>query len=284
MPKSLTISMATYDDYDGVYFTIQALRLYHWLPAQTEFIILDNNPTSDHGRALAKFADGLEGVRVIEVTDRRSSFIKYDIAKHAQGDVILGLDCHVLLQPGFIDHMMTYWDYNPDSRNMLTGPLLYNGLTNTSVKMLPQWRGDDFGCWGDDKKAMSEGLPFEVEMQGMGCFSFLRKHFPEINPAFSGFGAEEWYVAEKTRQNGGKVICHPKLGWNHRFEWPKRSFPLCLEDKVRNYYRGWRELYGSDDHAMMRIMRMHWLTVMPADKLDAIISSLDNEVSAPKPQ
>ncbi len=27
--KKLTIGMATYDDYDGVYFSIQALRLYH---------------------------------------------------------------------------------------------------------------------------------------------------------------------------------------------------------------------------------------------------------------
>src|SRR5262245_29501083 len=27
--KKLTVGMATYDDYDGVYFTLQAIRLYH---------------------------------------------------------------------------------------------------------------------------------------------------------------------------------------------------------------------------------------------------------------
>jgi hypothetical protein len=27
--KLLTIGMATYDDYDGVYFTLQSLRMYH---------------------------------------------------------------------------------------------------------------------------------------------------------------------------------------------------------------------------------------------------------------
>ena len=29
MSKKLTIGMATYDDYDGVYFSIQAIRMYH---------------------------------------------------------------------------------------------------------------------------------------------------------------------------------------------------------------------------------------------------------------
>ena len=34
MNPILTIGMATYDDYDGVYFTTQAIRLYH--PEVTE--------------------------------------------------------------------------------------------------------------------------------------------------------------------------------------------------------------------------------------------------------
>ena len=29
MDKKLTIGMATYDDYDGVFFTIQSLRMHH---------------------------------------------------------------------------------------------------------------------------------------------------------------------------------------------------------------------------------------------------------------
>lgn len=267
----LTISMATYDDMDGCFFTAQSLRLHHVLPAGTEIIIMDNNPESEHGKALAQFATTIPGLRVIPVTDRKSSFVKYDVVKHAQGEVILGLDCHVLLQPGFIDAMMAYWAARPDSRDMLTGPLLYNDLKSVSVKMEPRWRGHDFGCWASDDDAMNEGGPFQVWMQGMGCFSFLKKHFPAINQGFAGFGAEEWYVAEKTRQAGGRVICHPALGWNHRFDWPKRTFPLVLADKVRNYYLGWLEIYGSLDHPMMQEMTAHWQTQMPADELNTII-------------
>jgi hypothetical protein len=267
----LTLSMATYDDYDGVYFTVQSLRLHHRLPEGTEIVILDNNPTSAHGLALAHFSKTAPGIRIVEVTRRKSSFVKYDIATVAAGDVILGLDCHVLLQPGFIEALLAYWAAHPDSCDMLTGPLLYNDLKATSVKMEPRWRGHDFGCWADDHAAMVAGLPFPVEMQGMGCFSFLKTHFPKINPAFSGFGAEEWYVAEKVRQHGGRVVCHPQLGWNHRFDWPHRTFPLRLTDKVRNYYLGWLELYGRLDHPMIVEMTNHWRTQMPAAELDKVI-------------
>lgn len=270
----LTITMATHDDYDGVYFTIQSLRLHHKLPPDTEFLVLDNNPNSAHGKAVQALAKGVAGLRVVEVTDRTSSFVKYDAFTLAKGDVILGLDCHVLLQPGAIDALMEYWRMNPDSRDMVSGPLLYNDLRATSVKMEPRWRGHDFGCWGDEPESMKTGVPFPIPMMGMGCYSLLKKHAPQINPSFRGFGAEEWYMAEKIRQNGGRVICHPALGWNHRFDWPKRNFPLTIEDKVRNYYIGWMELYGSLDDPRIKEMTEHWAPLMSGGRLEAIISQV----------
>lgn len=270
----LTISMATYDDYDGVYFTIQSLRLHHALPAGTELLVLDNNPTSEHGQALARLAGHIPELRVVAVTDRVSSFVKYDAFHLATGDVLLGLDCHVLLQPGFIDALMQHWRAHADSRDMISGPLLYNDLKATSVKMVPRWRGHDYGCWGDEPEAMRAGVPFEIPMQGMGCHSLLRAHAPRLHAGFRGFGAEEWYVAEKVRQNGGRVLCHPALGWNHRFSWPKRSFPLRLEDKVRNYYLGWLELYGTLDHPQMAEMTAHWRTVMGEAALGRVVEGV----------
>lgn len=269
----LTITMATHDDYDGVYFTIQSLRLHHALPEGTEFLVLDNNPDSAHGQALAHYAKQVPGLRLVPVRDRMSSFVKYDALRLAAGDVILGLDCHVLLQPGFIDALMAHWRAHPESRDMVSGPLLYNDLKATSVKMEPRWRGHDYGCWGDDPAAVRAGVPFEIPMQGMGCYSLLRAQAPQVNGGFKGFGAEEWYLAEKVRQNGGRVLCHPALGWNHRFNWPKRAFPLRLEDKVRNYYLGWLELYGTLEHPQMAEMTAHWRTVLAEERLRGIIES-----------
>ena len=43
--KFLTIGMCTYDDYDGVYFSAQAIRLYHpEITAESEILVIDNHP------------------------------------------------------------------------------------------------------------------------------------------------------------------------------------------------------------------------------------------------
>ncbi len=43
---ALTIGMATYKDFDGVYFTLQALRLYQDV-RDTEFLVIDNYGCAD---------------------------------------------------------------------------------------------------------------------------------------------------------------------------------------------------------------------------------------------
>lgn len=262
---SLTISMATFDDFDGVFFSVQSIRMHQDLPEETEFLILDNNPDSAHGKQLKHFAKDVPGMRVVDVIDRKSSFVKYDAFKLAKGDIILGLDCHVLLQTGFIKAMMEYWSWNAKSKNMLTGPLIYDSLKATSEQINPVWRGHDFGIWGDNKEGMKSGEPFEIPAQGMGCYSFIRANAPEINQGFRGFGGEEWYMAEKVRRNGGVVVCHPKMGWSHRFNWPIRTFPLTIEDKLHNYYTGWLEIYGNINHPMMVEMTKHWVSQVGED-------------------
>jgi hypothetical protein len=267
----LTVSMSTYDDYDGVFFTIQSLRMHHNLPANTEFIVIDNNPEGGHSKTLNGFLKAVPNCKVFEERERKSSFVKYDAFKHATGDVILGLDCHVLLQAGFIDNLLQWWSQNTGNPSLLTGPLVYNDLVSLSSHMAEEWRGSDFGTWATNTEALKRGEPFQVPMQGMGCFSFWRTEAPHPNPGFRCFGAEEWYMAERTRRNGGKVICHPGMGWMHRFEWPPRSFPMSLDDKIVNYYRGWLELYGTLEHQRIRQMTEHWLKTLPQAKLDELI-------------
>ena len=48
--RLLTVGMATYDDYDGVYFSVQALRMYNRLGNDMEIIVVDNNPDSPSGK------------------------------------------------------------------------------------------------------------------------------------------------------------------------------------------------------------------------------------------
>lgn len=268
-----TISMACYDDFDGVYFTVQALRAYHDLTGM-DLLVLDNHPDSAHGERLRSFAPRA-GIKLVAVTDRASSWVKYDAIQHATGDVVVGMDSHVLLLPGALQSLRAWWQAHEGARDLLTGPIVYDELDRCSTHLEPRWQGHDFGVWSP-VIPFPAGDAFEVPMQGMGFWSVWRAHWPcaSLAARMRGFGAEEWTVAESIRQHGGRVMSHPALLWTHRFGWPKRTFPLTTEDKVRNYFRGWLSLYHTLDHPRMQEMIAHWETKMPAEKLQTLIRSI----------
>ena len=108
--------MACYDDYNGVVFSCQSLRMYHDLvkTSEVEILVLDNNPDSEHGKETKKFVNnGMKNKgRYIEKRDRCSSFNKYDIVEHAHGKYILIIDCHVMLASGALESLLTYYRQN----------------------------------------------------------------------------------------------------------------------------------------------------------------------------
>jgi len=61
---ALTIGMAVYNDFDGVYFTLQALRLYQDLD-DTELLVIDNYGCED----TKGFVEGWAQGRYILATD-----------------------------------------------------------------------------------------------------------------------------------------------------------------------------------------------------------------------
>lgn len=264
MHKKLTVALATYDDFDGVFFTVQSLRLHHRpFIDDAEILILNNHPEGEHHHALHAWGKQVKNVRVVDIERPVTSFTKYRAFDLASHDVVLVLDCHVLLEPGFLSWMMAYWDTPSRKHDMLTGPLIYNDLDHKSTHMEPKWCGHDYGGWATNAEGLKSGLPFEVPMQGMGCFAMLKESWFGIPPDFVGFGAEEWFMAEMVRQHGGRVMCHPFLGWLHRFDWPKRTFPLRVDDRLWNYYRGWHSIYQSLDHPKMLDMDQYWATIVP---------------------
>lgn len=267
--------MATYDDYDGVYFTIQSLRLYHDLckTNQVEFVVLDNNPTGKHSSTLKNFTTSLiKHGKYVECNDNPSSFNKYKIVNYASGKYVLIIDCHVLLVPNAIDILIDYYAKNPDCKNLIQGPLLYDDGENYSTEFFPRWSGHMYGTWHTNKEAYEKGEPFEISLQGMGLCSFEKSNWPGIYEHFKGFGAEEGYIAEKFRRNGGKNICIPQLKWMHRFGRPEGvKYPLILEDRIWNYFAGWLEITKDPEHEMIKGIYDHFKDSIPKGSIDNIL-------------
>jgi hypothetical protein len=276
--KLLTIGMSTYDDYDGVFFSIQALRMYHQLcnTNYVEFIVLDNNPTSIYGQECKKFVNGQQNMKYIEYGEKPSSFNKYKIVDYSDGKYVLIIDCHVLIQRDGIANLITYFNNNPDCKNLVQGPLLYDDLNNVSTHFDPRWSGDMYGVWATNSELYEsgDGEPFDIPMQGMGLCAFEKSAWMGINPSFRGFGGEEGYIAEKFRKNGGRNICLPSLKWNHRFGRPSGvKYPLILEDRIWNYFVGWLEITRDPEHQMIKDIYEYFKNKIPSGSIDNIFNS-----------
>jgi hypothetical protein len=250
--KLLTIGMATYDDYDGVYFTIQALRMFHLnhLWNKVEIIIIDNNPDSKHGKAVKDFTKFFyKNCQYIPYKDKKSTSIRDEIFKYAKGKYTICVDCHVLFQPNAIDNLLKYYEQNPETNDLIQGPLWNDDLVNLSTHFDTVWGGQMYGAWAKDEKNFEIGQPFEIPMMGLGVFSCRTESWPGFNKNFKSFGGEEWYIHEKFRKRGNKCICLPTFGWVHRFNRPNGiPYPNILIDRIYNYFLGALENYENDNH------------------------------------
>jgi len=246
--RKLTIGMLTYDDFDGVYFTLQSLRLHHpEVMGEVEFLILDNNPAGKHGEAVKGFTEGWIKdcpVRYIPMPDTKGTAQRTRIFEQARTPYVLCLDCHVLLAPGSLRRLIDFMDSGADAGNLLQGPMLYDNLTVGATHMEPVWRDGMWGTWAIDQRGIDPlAEPFEIPAMGMGLFACRKDAWLGFNERFRGFGGEECYIHEKFRQAGKRTECLPFLRWLHRFQRPAGvPYPNKWGDRVINYLLGHAEL------------------------------------------
>jgi len=245
-PKvKMTIGMATYDDYDGVYFTIQAIRLYHpEILADVEFIIIDNNPSGACAEPLKALEKQMPNYRYVPLAERSGTTVRDFVFSQSNGEFVLCMDCHVFVVPGALKKLLDYFDADPQTNDLLQGPLLYDDLSGLASHFKPEWNGGMYGQWDMDPAAAElDADPIDIPMQGLGLFACKRTAWPGFSEKFTGFGGEEGYIHEKFRQLGGRTLCLPFLRWVHRFNRPLGvPYRNKWEDRISNYLHGFSEL------------------------------------------
>ncbi|MEM7586344.1 MAG: PqqD family peptide modification chaperone [Acidobacteriota bacterium] len=275
--KSLTVGMATYDDFDGAYFTIQSIRLYHpEVVDRLDFLLVDNNPGGPHSTALEALQRAVPGLRYVANQEILGTAVRDFVFRLATTPYVLCLDSHVLVAPGALGRMIDYFDARPDCNDLLQGPLVADDLGSISTHFDPVWRAGMYGVWATDERGRDpEAAPFEIPMQGLGLFACRRDVWPGLNPRFSGFGGEEGYLHEKFRRRGGRCLCLPFLRWVHRFQRPGGpSYKVSWQDRIRNYLIGLDELGASDEDAVA-----HFRELLGRESADAIVDEVRRELA-----
>jgi len=237
--------MTSYDDYDGAYFSLQAMRLYHQeVLGEVEFLLIDNHPEGACSKPLKDLEASIPNYRYVPKGGRRGTAVRECVFEEASGKFVLCMDSHVFLVPGALERLLQYLRDNANTSDLLQGPLLGDDLKTLSTHFKPKWRDGMFGHWALDERGRDpDSEPFEIPMQGLGLFACRRQAWPGFNSAFRGFGGEEGYIHEKIRQRGGRTLCLPFLRWVHRFNRPLGvPYPNSWQDRIRNYIIGFQEL------------------------------------------
>ena len=277
--KVMTIGMATFDDYDGVYFTVQAIRMYHpEVTELTEILVIDNNPGGPASQALKKLEDIVANYRYLPFGSRNSTAVRDLVFRQANADFVLCLDGHVMLQPGTLRRLVDYFESHLDCQDLLQGPMLSENLGSLHTHFEPIWSKGMYGRWGSDKRAENpDGPPFDIPMQGLGLFACRKDAWVGFNPRFRGFGGEEGYLHEKFRQRGGKALCLPFLRWLHRFSRPGGvPYPINWHDRIFNYLIGHHEL-GLDPEPL----RVHFTEHLGEAPASEILNQIEDEIRSP---
>ena len=277
--KPLCIGMATYDDYDGVYFTAQSIRLYHpEVTAETEILVVDNHPDGPCAEELKTLGNWIEGYRYVPWNRTAGTSVRDIVFREANAEFVLCVDSHVLFVPGALRKLIDYIAANPQTPDLLQGPLVYDDLRSFSTHMEPRWQEGMYGVWGTDERAADEDAPpFEITMQGLGVFGCRRDAWPGFNPRLKGFGSEEGYIHEKFRRAGGRTLCLPFLRWVHRFGRPHGTrYENAWEDRIRNYLIVADEL-GRDGADVVEHFRAH----VGAATTNRIVASVAQELRNP---
>lgn len=275
--EKLTIGMAVYEDFDGVYFTTQALRYYHQDVdrKRIEFLVVDNCPDGKHSKEIKEFIKGIDG-RYVEAGHITGNSVKDLIFKEANTELVLCIDSHILIEPGGLAALLDFYDNNPDSKDLIQGPLLYDQIYNNNIytHFKPSWGSGMFGQWDTDDRAKDKGAPaFEIQAQGCGLMSCRKDAWPGFNDRFYGFMVEEYYIHQKFRNAGHKCLCLPALRWIHRFGRPNGTkYRNVWEDRLRNYLIGWREV-GLD----IRPIADHFTELIGKDKVKEVVEKLIEE-------
>ena len=229
-----SIGMPSYNNYVEVYFTVQALRMYHDL-TDCEIIVVDNYGDDFLEKYIRKDGGGV--VKYHRCNSIQGvSHAKNKIFEFAKGEFVLVMDSHILVKPGALDIEIK----NDD---LYQGPLFKSNCEEYYLEWLKAWRANMWGIWADPVEVVPDE-PKEIWAMGAGFFACRRSSWLGFNKNFKGFGGETGYLQEKYRKAGRKVWMHPKLIWQHLFctDGRKFSYPIHIKDRIRNYIIGFEEL------------------------------------------
>lgn len=254
LEPTLSIGMAVVDDFQGMMFTAMSLQLQAKaeLSHPVEIIVIENQNTNKPCKLTQEFCEKAGFVYRHFRKAYGTAAPRDEIFNIATKKIVWSMDSHILHQPGSLHAVVRHFQNNPESKDLVSGPLLDEFGNVMASHWAPQWREGMFGTWATHHAGMRTNAAFEIPLMGLGSFAMRKDAWPGFHPKMRHFGGEEGYIHEKVRQRGGTCLCIPQAGWWHRFSKPTGGeYTNTWTDRIFNYLVGWVEL-GKDPHEIIK--------------------------------
>jgi hypothetical protein len=244
--RKLTIGTVVYDDFDGLYFSLQAIRMYHSeVINDIEFVVINTNPNSPNGRETKNFCTEKwiqEPLQYFEDDNKMGTATRTKIFDYAKTPYVLVMDSHILLEAGSLKKLIEFFDAGEDEGNLIQGPILYDNLAVGGTHFEPIWSHGMYGKWAIDQNYKHKKT-LDIPGNGLGVFACRKDSWLGFNKNHTGFGGEEIMISKKFEAAGRKTLCLTSLKWLHRFKRPNGvPYPNKYEDRIKNYFRSYLEL------------------------------------------
>lgn len=162
----ISVGYAHHKDYHGGAFTLQDIKMDTdpELLQKVEFLCVDQTPDPDpHGKEIGGLfrgfaASGTAGAQYIPFTEKvGTSYARAELFKRARGRVVVCMDCHVLLQRGWIEKLLAYFEDPAHAKDIVSGPILTDAIRQwndpkrrysvMATHYADHWRSEMWGTW-----------------------------------------------------------------------------------------------------------------------------------------
>ncbi len=236
----LTIGMASYNNFQQVWWTVEALRMYQDMK-DVEILVVDNYGDKQLENFIKNYCN--DSARYVLANDIQStSYPRRKVFEEAKGEFVICIDSHVFLEKDSVKKLKEWIDKNRGRKDLFHGIMMYDDMKLFVDSMNPKWECGMYGTWNNIQTVPEN--EYEIQMHGLGLFGCFKDAWLGFHPEHRGFGGEEGYIQEKYRKAGHKVFVLPWLKWMHKFHDQTSPLPYSnvITDRIRNYLLEWDEL------------------------------------------
>ena len=259
--RKLTIGIYTHDDYDGVRYLIDSIRLNDPdILSDIEFSIIDNCPGTPNSDAIIEYLKtAVKNVAFsYNAFGRYSNHIwRFEAVELAKTPYVVVVESKLQFAPGALKALINFFDAGLDNGLIITGPRIKDDFSGVLTHFRYAWDGEFYGIAEKDERADTQTEAFEIEGLLPGLFAVRKDSFFKIPKGpFAGNGIYgEDVVLSLTNfvVKNKRALCLPALKWSCRMVKASGSaIPDSVLNRFHNYSTAFLLLDAKDKLAELK--------------------------------